>query len=133
MPLASRLSFQFEQRVQAKGFGLFRDRAVRVTEENSSQLLAIVTGGRPYDVRVTYDHDRLLVSCECPYFADFGRCKHLWAAILEADRRGALAEALQARYLKLEDESELDWDDPVSSYRTSFRLRPPPPPPPQVP
>ncbi len=106
MPLASRLSYQFEQRVQAKGFGLFRERAVRVKEESSTRLLATVMGGHAYEISVTYDNDRLLVSCECPYFVDFGKCKHLWAAILEADRRGALSAALHARYLKLEDELE---------------------------
>src|ERR1700727_2633956 len=104
MPLASRLSLQFEQRVQSKGFGLFREHAVRVTGESPRHLHAMVTGGRLYEVRVTYTDNRLLVSCECPYFADFGTCKHLWAAILEGDRRGALQEAQHARYLKLEDE-----------------------------
>src|ERR1019366_6309691 len=119
MPLASRLAFQFDQRVQARGFGLFNAGAVRVRDESAIHLLATVTGGRPYEVRVTYDEGRLLVSCECPYFADFGQCKHLWAAILEGDRRGALGDALHARYLKLEDESELDWegDDPDYGYR----------------
>jgi superfamily II DNA or RNA helicase len=129
MPLSSRLSFQFEQRVQSKGFGLFHDHAVRVTEETSNHLYAMVIGGRPYEVRITYNEDRLFVSCECPYFADFGRCKHLWAAILEADRRGALQEALHARYLKLEDEAEFDW----AYDREPFILRPPPAQPPPVP
>jgi superfamily II DNA or RNA helicase len=89
----------------------------------------MVIGGRPYEVRVTYNDDRLLVSCECPYFADFGRCKHLWAAILEADRRGALQEALRARYLKLEDEAEFDW----TYDREPFILRPPTAQPPPIP
>jgi superfamily II DNA or RNA helicase len=131
MPLASRLAFQFDQRVQARGVGLFSARAVRVRDESAIHLLATVTGGRPYEVRVTYDEGRLLVSCECPYFADFGQCKHLWAAILEGDRRGALGDALHARYLKLEDESELDWEDedPDYGYRAAVNLRPPPPPP----
>jgi len=129
MPLASRLSLQFEQRVQSKGFGLFRDRAVRVTEESPRRLAAMVTGGRLYEVRVTYDDNRLLVSCECPYFADFGTCKHLWAAILEADRRGALQDAQNAKYLKLEDELEAEWD---YDHRP-FALRSPPPQPAPIP
>ena len=89
-------------------------------------------GGRPYEVSITYDKGRLLVSCECPYFADFGRCKHLWAAILEADRRGALGQALHAKYLQLEDESELNWDDPLKGLGR-FSLHPPVPPPPPIP
>jgi hypothetical protein len=131
MPLASRLAFQFDQRVQARGFGLFSARAVRVRDESASHLLATVIGGRPYEVRVTYDEGRLLVSCECPYFADFGQCKHLWAAILEGDRRGGLGDALHAKYLKIEDESELEWedDDPDYGYNPPVNLRPSPPPP----
>jgi SNF2-related domain/Helicase conserved C-terminal domain len=126
MPLASRLAFQFDQRVQFRGLGLFRDRAVRVTDESASHLIAIVIGGRPYEVQITYDKDRLLVSCECPYFTDFGQCKHLWAAVLEADRRGTLGEALHARYLKLEDASENAWDDEdPGRQRPPFAMRQP--------
>src|SRR5271165_200751 len=111
MPLASRLAFQFEKRVQIKGASLFQNRAVRVNKESPSYLSAVVIGGNPYQVEISHDEGRLLVSCECPYFEEYGQCKHLWAAILEADKRGALADALKAKYLTLDDGSEDDdWD-----------------------
>jgi hypothetical protein len=50
---------------------------------------------------MTHEDGRLLVYCACPYFADFGRCKHLWAAVLEADRRGVLGEAAKGGALRL--------------------------------
>jgi hypothetical protein len=76
-----------------------------------------------------------LVFCECPYFGEYGTCKHLWAAILEADRIGALAGALDATYLKLEDDLSFDQDeqdvqDQTHSVPDRFRPTPPPPPPP---
>ena len=93
MPLASKLAFQFERRLQFNGMNLFQSRAVRITEANQAHLYGEVQGGQRYTVRLTYEAGRLLVYCSCPYFADYGRCKHLWAAVLEADRRGVLGEA----------------------------------------
>jgi superfamily II DNA or RNA helicase len=133
MPLASRIAFQFDRGVQSRGFGLFKGRAVRVLEQSSDHLQALVTGGRLYEVRVTYEDGRLLVFCECPYFGEYGTCKHLWAAILEADRIGALAGTLDATYLKLEDDLSFDQDEPdVQDHLLPDRRRltPPPPPPP---
>jgi hypothetical protein len=132
MPLASRLAFQFDKRVQFKGLGLFDSRAVRVTDESPSHLQAVVTGSRPYDVQVTHQDGRLAVSCECPYFAEFGQCKHLWAAILEADRRSALADALKARYLTIQDLARED--DSAFEYKPQgWPRRSAPPPPPRIP
>ncbi len=73
--------------------GLFLNGAVRVSEQSYRHLNAVVIGGRPYQVQISHDEGRLLAFCECPYFEEYGQCKHLWAAVLEADRRGALSEA----------------------------------------
>src|ERR1035437_800646 len=127
MPLASKLAFQFERPLQFKGLNLFHARAVRISEANQAHLFGEVQGGNRYPIRMTHEEGRLSVYCACPYFADFGRCKHLWAAVLEADRRGVLGEAAQAGALRLcrdpdpDDERELArWEVPV-----------PHPPPPQ--
>jgi hypothetical protein len=130
MPLASRIAFQFDRRFQTKGLYLFAARAVRVTGESASHLNAVVTGGRLYQVQIRHDDGHLLVFCECPAFEEYGQCKHLWAAILEADRRGALTEALNAKYLKLEDDFSFHNgdDDALFEVPTKFALRQPPPP-----
>jgi len=109
MPLATRLAFQFDKRVQIKGSTLYSGRVVKVVDSDARHLFAEVKGSQPYDVRLTYDDGKLLVFCSCPYFADYGQCKHLWAAVIEADRRGALSDALEARHLEIEDE-EMDLD-----------------------
>src|ERR1700733_13665108 len=105
MPLASRLAFQFEKRVQIRGVDIFQRGGVRVSEQSPRHVNALVIGGNPYHVEISHDNGRLLVFCECPYFAEYGQCKHLWATVLEADRRSALTEALQAKYLILDDGS----------------------------
>jgi hypothetical protein len=135
MPLASRIAFQFDRGVQSRGVGLFHGRAVRVLDESPRHLHAVVTGGRQYDVRITHEKGRLLVFCECPYFTEYGKCKHLWATILEADRRGALAETLNAKYLTLEDDFSVDLDEDAADLDDPYRppgrlaLTPAPPPP----
>ena len=99
MPLASKLAFQFERRLQFQGITLFQARAVRITQANQAHLFGEVQGTNRYPVRMVHEGGRLSVYCACSYFAEFGRCKHLWAAVLEADRRGVLGEAISRRPL----------------------------------
>lgn len=119
MPLASKLSFQFERRLQFKGLSLFQARAVRITDANQAHLYGEVQGTSRYPVRMTYDAGRLLVYCACEYFKDFSRCKHLWAAVLEADRRGVLGEAGNGGALRLHRDA--DPDDERELARWQFR------------
>src|ERR1035441_5807417 len=100
MPLASKLAFQFERRLQFKGLNLFHARAVRISDANQAHLFGEVQGGSRYAIRMTHEDGRLSVYCACAYFTDFGRCKHLWAAVLEADRRGVLGEASRGGALR---------------------------------
>src|SRR5260370_12922697 len=99
MPLASKLAFQFERRLQFKGVNLFHAHAVRITEANQEHLFGEVQGTSRYPIRMTHAGNRLLVFCACAYFADFGRCKHLRSAVREPDRRGVLEEAIKPHAL----------------------------------
>jgi hypothetical protein len=92
---------------------------------------ALVIGGKPYQVEISHDDGRILAFCECPYFEECGQCEHLWAMVLEADRRGALPEAMDAKYLTLHDVSDFDnddedEDDPGYSYGSPRKRLPPP-------
>src|ERR1039457_4249321 len=129
MPLASKLAFQFERRLQFKGMNLFHAHAVRITEANQAHLYGDVQGTSRYPVRLTHEDGRLMVYCACAYFADFGRCKHLWAAVLEADRRGVLGEAANGGALRLSRDAEADADRPTAQWEPHI----PPPPPPRTP
>jgi superfamily II DNA or RNA helicase len=108
MPLASKVSFQFERRLQFKGLNLFHSNAVRVTDANQSHLYGDVMGGSRYPIRITHQEGLLSVYCACPNFSDTGRCKHLWAAILEADKRGVLGEAVRGGALRLVRDAEAE-------------------------
>ena len=48
MPLASKLAFQFERRLQFRGDDLFRSHAVRIAEANQSHLYGEVQGTNRY-------------------------------------------------------------------------------------
>src|SRR5947209_5099285 len=109
MSLSSKLAFQFDRGVQIRGSEIFADDAVRAIDVEPNHFHGMVKGGRVYEVCLQYKHaGTLTVSCQCPYFDDRGACKHLWAAVLEADRRGALSAAAHERYLNV---MEVDPDD----------------------
>ena len=110
MTLAAKLAFQFEKKIQVRGQDLFDQRAVKVVEATPRHLVAEVSGSRLYDVDLKYARGSLMIGCDCPFYVDHGPCKHIWAAILEADRRGSLEEARVSRSLQLED--DLDFVDP---------------------
>ena len=77
--------------VRAKGLRYQQDGAVVAITATEWSAHAIVRGGRNYQVEILFDHDELRGSCDCPYFADRGTiCKHIWAALLEADARKLL-------------------------------------------
>ena len=143
MPLSTRLAFQFDKRTQIRGATFFSGRAIKVTDSGRNFLYAEIRDNRLYHTRLTYEEGQLLVSCECNDYDQRGQCIHIWASILEADRRGAVQDALKAPYLELVDEaaSEEDLDeeadDPFAGLEDIFPPRGhryhPPPPPPRVP
>jgi len=53
---------------------------------------AIVQGTEDYDVVIEFPEEgsRVGCSCTCPYFADRGPCKHLWATLLYVDAHNLL-------------------------------------------
>jgi superfamily II DNA or RNA helicase len=128
MPLASKLAFQFERPLQFKGLNLFHARAVRISEANQAHLFGEVQGGNRYPIRMTHEAGRLSVYCACAYFADFGRCKHLWAAVLEADRRGVMGEAARGGVLRLCRDPEPDDERQLGRWESHIPAPAPPPP-----
>src|ERR1019366_5855346 len=125
MPLASKLAFQFERPLQFKGLNLFHAHAVRISEANQAHLFGEVQGGNRYPIRMTHEAGRLSVYCACAYFADYGRCKHLWAAVLEADRRGVLGEAARGGALRLCRDPEPDDERQLARWEPHIAAPPP--------
>jgi uncharacterized Zn finger protein len=58
-------------------------------EVSQERILAAVQGSKLYTATVVDRHSgdgKIHVSCTCPFFQQGFPCKHLWAAIVEADR-----------------------------------------------
>jgi hypothetical protein len=103
MTLSQRLDPEFDAASQRKGRSLFLTRAVRLNEGSPRHFHGEVQGTRYYEVKIDFDGRIISLSCECPYFAGDGPCKHLWASVLEAERRGLLTEAAKAPVLEVEE------------------------------
>ncbi|MEP6915040.1 MAG: DEAD/DEAH box helicase [Acidobacteriota bacterium] len=81
-----------KSRTRAKGEDYFQSGAV--IEIGGAEWLAhaIVRGTRDYRVELVRDRTRFTGSCECPFYADRGEiCKHIWAALLEAEQNNLLS------------------------------------------
>jgi hypothetical protein len=92
MPLLEEFARDFDRSVQARGREYFRRRAAKVTAAHPRHVEASVAGGNRYKVKVSWDGDgEPTYDCSCPFFRDRNEpCKHLWAALLQADRDGLL-------------------------------------------
>src|SRR5688500_19722560 len=92
--LIKALTPHVSSRTRAKGVDYFRSGAVIDIAGGEWTAHAVVRGTRDYRVDLLRESgtDRFTASCECPYYADRAEiCKHIWAAILEAEARGLLA------------------------------------------
>jgi superfamily II DNA or RNA helicase len=80
---------------RVKGRAYHLDGAVKKVAGTPWAVDAIVKGTRSYAVEIHRDErGAMTASCDCPYFHDrFVICKHIWAALLEAERRGHLLGA----------------------------------------
>jgi superfamily II DNA or RNA helicase len=104
MSIASMSAFLFDRSVRSKGEALYNSRRIHVGSYGPDHFDAVVRGGDVYDVRMKKYDQGLEVWCDCQYFEDYGPCKHLWTAILEADRRGAMTSVREVLYLQMEDD-----------------------------
>src|ERR1700730_3114609 len=110
MTLSERLDARFDPASQRKGQGLFLSRAVRLNEGSPRHFHGEVQGTRYYEVNIDFDGRTVSLDCECPYFVGYGPCKHLWAAILEAERRGLLSEVVNAPTIEVDEDFDDDLD-----------------------
>ncbi len=127
MSLESRCQARFPARDRRRGQAYYRDLRVDVHSVQPDGLFATVAGSGAQSYEVILDwtaaaEGTLLVSCECPWFADFNLCKHVWAVILAADREGTgdAIPGVGPLYVELavpeaEWEEDEDWDEDEDS------------------
>src|SRR4051812_2845476 len=76
---------------RTKGRLYHLDGAVTRFSGSAWQAAATVRGSHQYRVAIERRAEQFTASCECAYFTDRGViCKHIWATLLEAERRAAL-------------------------------------------
>ncbi|MCW5836901.1 MAG: SWIM zinc finger family protein [Labilithrix sp.] len=90
--IARRAGHAFAPHAIVQGFACHA-RGVELTTSGSTRVHARVRSKRTHDVHLRAEGGRLVVACTCPS-RSFGvdACKHAWAALLEVDRRDALAD-----------------------------------------
>jgi len=90
---------------------------VRIVQGTPVGVWATVRGSITYNVALSLEGKELHMSCSCPYFADNGPCKHLWATILTAERQGHLGEVLPQRSVEVIcDDDEEFYEDPPEDF-----------------
>jgi len=80
----------FPAEVRARGDRYVDERRVTLGPPSPGSLRAIVRGTESYVVALESRRKELVLHCSCPYAADNGFCKHLWATLRAADARGLL-------------------------------------------
>ncbi|MEO6238488.1 MAG: SWIM zinc finger family protein, partial [Vicinamibacterales bacterium] len=91
-PLTRVLAPQVPGGSRVKGRAYHLEGAVRAITGTPWSADASVRGERTYAVRIDRGKNgAVTASCDCPYFQDrFVICKHVWASLLDAERRGFL-------------------------------------------
>jgi len=134
MYLEHALSRYFHPLTRDRGQEIYHKRRVRILRGDRYLVEAEVQGSQLYEVEIQRDGELLYPYCECPAFEDFGLCKHLWATLLEADRRDFLTGIFGAGKPKLAERelaAGIDLGDSEhaksAAWREFFRPQPAPP------
>ncbi|MBS1819526.1 MAG: DEAD/DEAH box helicase [Acidobacteria bacterium] len=91
MQLSSALAPLANPGTRARGADYARSGAIVHFDPAPTFVYAVVRGGDDYVVRLDLAGRDVRGSCSCPYFADhLELCKHLWAVVLECDRKNLL-------------------------------------------
>jgi superfamily II DNA or RNA helicase len=113
MYLTNRFSSSFQKGVRRRGQAYFADGYIKIVEGNREIVRAIVRGSYDYDVSLKIKGRYLLAACTCPYY-DNDLCKHIWATMLAAERKGYLMGTDRTpTQLVMSDE---DFDGEVEGY-----------------
>lgn len=122
MELTSHLSKYVSSRIRGRGQDYFRRGAVEIMNGDSEELMAVVIGSEHYEIDLYREDGTIYGSCTCPYCeGEWEVCKHIWATLLAAEKKGYLGGDNKTDPLRLElsfeeegkrdDDEEEDRDD----------------------
>ena len=114
---------------RVKGRAYHLDGAVKTITGSAWEVAASVKGERLYTVSIARGGaGAFTASCDCPYFQDrFVICKHIWAALLEAERRqhllgdGELPETATIQPIDPDGVSDPEFATPAETKRKASR------------
>jgi hypothetical protein len=95
--LFSRVGHAFDIPTMIAGFGCHQ-KGVTLEAVSAGSARVLVKSQKKHTVELKIARGKLLWSCSCPA-ESMGKpvCQHTWAALLEVDKQGALAELRNAR------------------------------------
>jgi hypothetical protein len=116
MTVSTRFTNAFDSKLRSRGNRYYRQGRVVVHDATPNTIRAQVDGDTGlYDVTLDLANASsgvMSASCTCPYFDGGGRCKHIWATILEAEPRLTAVSFPSAGMLRLEDGLPFEDGDP---------------------
>lgn len=108
MSLSSRLLAQFSSQIRSRGANYYSRGAVHIQEISEDEVNATVAGSSEYWVSLRLEGTTLIVRCDCPYYFDQGCCKHIWATLLAAEKKGFLSNLDTRVPLAVLEDDELE-------------------------
>jgi superfamily II DNA or RNA helicase len=87
-----RLEWIASSRIRQQGLTYFNGGRVQILSGSRERVEASVIGSQRYSVKIEVTGSSLALLCSCPYFGEAGMCKHIWAALIAAERRGHLGK-----------------------------------------
>jgi uncharacterized Zn finger protein len=88
--LSARFRDNFEDGTRARGSAYAAAGRVTLKDASATETYATVRGTGIYHAAILLGPRGVSASCTCPFYAARGFCKHLWATLLVAERRGFL-------------------------------------------
>ncbi|UCG00113.1 MAG: DEAD/DEAH box helicase [Spirochaetaceae bacterium] len=114
-PILKTLSSDFHPLIRRRGEEYYLAGKVRLTEVDPGdpgRVLAFVQGTRRYTVQLDFEGPEISYSCTCPYFFNEEQpCKHIWAVLVNLDKRRFFSRWEALRFSDTAD--ELDQADSV--------------------
>ncbi len=99
MSIPKKVAATFAPPLRARGEEYYRAGLVKIVRADAASVSATVRGTLTYHVEIrAVPEDRLDLQCTCPYALEYGVCKHIWAALLECERRGSLPTVADEAY-----------------------------------
>ena len=105
----------FPSGVRHRGRDYLAHGAVRVQHIGPTSIRAQVSGTQMYTTSLDWSGRESTASCDCPYFHQYGPCKHLWAVAEAYEASGRIPAGLRGKALVMAgddgDDDYLDDDD----------------------